>query len=43
MPENVNVVFTSEEFNTILEYMESINAETVQEAVITAIALAFRQ
>lgn len=40
MTENVHILFTPEELDLILEYTESIKAETVQDAVINAIKTA---
>lgn len=34
---NTAIFFTQEEVNTILAYMDAIGAETVQQAIITAL------
>lgn len=36
----INVEFTGEEFNLILDYMETVEATTVQNAILNAISIA---
>ena len=41
MEEKINVEFTGEQMDFILKYQEDCGAETVQDAIMTAIAVAF--
>lgn len=40
MEEKINVEFTGEEFDLILKYMDAVEAETVQDAILNAISIA---
>lgn len=40
MGEKINIEFTGEEFDKIMEYMKYVDATTVQNAVLNAISIA---
>ena len=40
MEKRINIEFTEEEYNFIMQYMKSIEATTVQNAILNAISIA---
>ena len=38
--ETINIEFTAEQLDKVLQYMETVKAETVQDAIMKAISLA---
>lgn len=40
MEQRINIEFTEEEYNLIMQYMKSIEATTVQNAILNAISIA---